>query len=167
MAIERYRLTISFDVLGEREFSEVAKAMSAVHRQLPRDFKNSVNDVARGLRDSARYQALQKFTARKGHTGLRRKVAQGVKLKQIEDGVLVITTMPDEAQAIIPRGLDGVKGWRHPVFGHRDRWVRQHQGTDSWFLETMRSGHEPLRNRLVNNINDAADEIADASRTGT
>lgn len=164
MAVERYRLTISFEVLGEREFTEVGKALTAANRQLPRDFKNSVNEVARGLRDQARYQALQKFTARKGHTGLRRKVAQGVKLVQIEDGVRVITTMPDEAQAIIPRGLDGVKGWRHPVFGHRDRWVRQHQGTDSWFLETMRSGHEPLRNRLVRNINDAADDIADAGR---
>ncbi|WIF20508.1 hypothetical protein SEA_JFLIX2_17 [Rhodococcus phage Jflix2] len=164
MAIERYRLTLSFDVIGEREFREVQKALTEANRQLPRDFKNSVNEVARGLRDEARYQALQKFTGRKGHTGLRRKVAAGVTIIQIDSGVKIITSMPEEDEAIIPRGLDGVRGWRHPVFGHKDRWVRQTQGADSWFLETMRRGHEPLRNRLVRNINDTIEKIDDAGR---
>lgn len=160
----RHRLTLSLEVIGRDQFRDVQRALTQANRQLPRDFKNSINEVSRGLRDEARYQALQKFTARKGHSGLRRRVAAGVQIIQIENGVRIITSMPEEDEAIIPRGLDGIRGWRHPVFGNRNRWVRQHQGADSWFLETMRRGHEPLRNRLIRNINEAAEDIADAGR---
>lgn len=162
--MERYRLTLSLDVIGERQFREVQRALTDANRQLPRDFKNSVNEVARGLRDQARYAALNEPTMRKGHTGLRRRVAAGVAIVQIEDGVRVITSMPEADEAIIPRGMDSVRGWRHPVFGRKDKWVTQRSGSDSWFLETMRRGHEPLRNRLIRNINEAAEDIADAGR---
>jgi hypothetical protein len=140
----------------------VSKQLTKENRQLPRDFKNSVNEVARGLRDAAKVRALQEPALKGKHTGLRAKVSGGVKIIQIESGVRIITSMPKEDEAIIPRGMDTVRGWRHPVFGRKNNWVRQTSGTESWFMDTMQKGHEPLRNRLIRDINDAAQRIAEA-----
>jgi hypothetical protein len=103
----------------------------------------------------------------KEHTGLRARIAKGVGIVQIENGVRIVTKMDEYNERYIPRGMDKTgpnDGWRHPVFGHRDRWITQTSGEDSWFMDTMHKGEEPLRNRLVRNINNAADNIADAGR---
>ena len=158
-----HRSEVEFGSSGLEDINRAARALTAIDRQLPRDFKNSINEVARGLRDMARVAALNEPSQGKGHTGLRARVSTGVGIAQIPDGVRIITKMPELDEAIIPRGMDTVKGWRHPVFGHRDRWVVQRSGTDSWFMETMAKGQEPLRERLIRNINDAADKVADSS----
>lgn len=157
-----FRNHVGINVFGREDFRAVQKALTEADRQLPRDFKQSINDVARGLRDAARAAALNEPSTGKGHTGLRARVAAGVSIMQIPGGVRIITSMPESDEAIIPRGMDNVRGWRHPVFGRKSNWVVQHSGSDSWFMETMGKGHEPLRNRLIRDINDAAQKIADA-----
>lgn len=157
-----YQSRLGFEVVGENDFRNVQKALTEANRQLPRDFKNSINDVARGLRDAARAAALNEPSQGRDHHGLRAQVSAGVAIAQIDGGVRIITSMPESDEAIIPRGMDDVRGWRHPVFGSRTRWVVQHSGTDSWFMDNMRKGEEPLRNRLIRDINNAAEKIADA-----
>lgn len=166
MAVADHRSEIKFTIPTRDfdDFRDVSKALTAIDRQLPRDFKNSVNEVARGLIAMARVAALNEPSSGKGHTGLRAKVSKGVGMIQIPNGVQITTSMPNQNEAIIPRGMDNVRGWRHPVFGRRDNWVTQRSGEDSWFMETMGKGHEPLRNRLIGNINDAADRVKNAGR---
>lgn len=130
---------------------------------MPDDNLRSVREVARGVRDLARVRALEEPTRRTGHTGLRRNISRGVKIINIPGGLRVITEVPEEDQAIIPRGMDNARGWRHPVFGNRNNWVTQTSGSDSWFIDSMRSGYEPLRNRLIEDVNDAAERIAVAT----
>jgi hypothetical protein len=60
--------------------------------------------------------------------------------------------------------MDNVRGWRHPVFGHRNRWVRQTSGSDEWFMDSMRRGAEPLEDRLTRNLELAAEAIARKAR---
>lgn len=160
----RYRSNLSLGTSGLEDFSAATKALTKINRDLPRDFKNSVTTTAKELRDLARIRALQEPAAGKsGSTGLRADVAKGVGIVQIKDGVRVVTSMPNRNEAIIPRGMDGIKGWRHPVFGNKNNWVRQTSGTESWFLDTMRDGHTPLRERLERNLQDAADTVDNAS----
>lgn len=167
MALEDHVSTLTFNVSGLDDFSRVAKALTQANRQLPRDFKNSINEVARGLRDAARAAVMNEPAKGKDHTGLRARIAKGVGIIQIENGVRIVTAMDQHNERYIPRGMDKSgpnDGWRHPVFGNRSNWTTQTSGEDSWFLSTMQNGEEPLRNRLVRNINDAADKIADAGR---
>jgi hypothetical protein len=165
MAVADHRSKITFSI-PERDFQDfrnVSAALTAIDRQLPRDFKNSVTEVARGLRDAAKIAALNE-PGGKGHTGLRGRVSKGVGMIDIPGGKRITTSMP-KSEWIIPRGMDRLQGWKHPVFGRHDiPWVRQTSGTDSWFMETMRKGEEPLRNRLIRNINDAADRVKNAGR---
>lgn len=165
MAVSDYRSKLTLELDGFEDFRNVSAALTAIDRQLPRDFKNSVTEVARGLRDAARVAALNE-PGGKSHTGLRARVSKGVGMIDIPGGKRITTSMDKKDEAIIPRGMDTTRGWRHPVFGNRRVWVRQTSGQDSWFMETMRKGEEPLRNRLIRNINDAADKVADAGSLG-
>lgn len=159
----RYRSELKIESDGTEDFRVAIRELRRADRSLPDEFLRSIKEVARGLRDAAKVKALAQPSEGKGHTGLRQSVAKGVRIIPIPEGVRVITESRERDEAIIPRGMDMRKGWRHPVFGNMNRWVRQTSGTDSWFMDTMRSGQEPIRNRLINDINDAAERIARAS----
>jgi hypothetical protein len=103
-----------------------------------------------------------------GHTGLRRKVARGVRVtSRLGDArrgsaIRVVTTMPQNNEAIIPRGLDHINGWRHPVFGNREVWVRQRAVRPGWFTSTLADAREPIAERLERVLEEARDTIARA-----
>jgi hypothetical protein len=50
------------------------------------------------------------------------------------------------------------KGWRHPVFGHTDRWVAQ-VGKPGWFDDPMRRGRPRYRAAVLSAMNEAARRI--------
>lgn len=156
------RSDLNFQVLFENEFGEVARELTEIDRQLPRDFKNSVNRTAREMRDIARAAALQEPSTGQGHTGLRSAVSRGVQIIELAggNGVRIITHAREPDESYLPRGMDTVRGWAHPVFGNRNRWVRQTSGTDSWFMESMERGAEPLEDRLTRNLELAAEQVA-------
>lgn len=162
--LRRSHLSINID--SGTDFKAVAKELTAQDRQLPRDFKQSINLTAREMRALARASALAEPSRGVGHTGLRRDVSKGVQIINLPsgNGVRIITSMPQMDEAVIPRGMDNVRGWRHPVFGNRNRWVRQTSGTDSWFMESMQRGAEPLEDRLTRNLELAAETIARRGR---
>lgn len=161
--MKRYRNELGINIDDGRDFHNAIRELKRADRDLPDDFVKSIREVARGLRDLAKARALLEPSRGTGHTGLRQSISRGVKNVNIEGGIRVITQSREQDEAIIPRGMDTTRGWRHPVFGHMNRWVRQTSGTESWFMDTMKDGREPIRNRIINNINDAADRIARAS----
>lgn len=156
------RSHLRIDIESLNDFDSVIKELTEIDRQIPRDFKNSINRTAREMRDLARASALAEPSRGVGHTGLRRDVSKGVRIIEMASaiGVRIITSVPEADEAIIPRGMDTVRGWRHPVFGHRNRWVTQTSGTDSWFMESMQRGAEPLEDRLTRNLEIAAEQVA-------
>ncbi len=94
----------------------------------------------------------RKRSARGGH-GLRASIARGVRSRVKYTGNTVglriyvdPATLP-ASQRKLPRYLDSDKGWRHPVFGNREVWVRQ--TGQPWFRSTLRQYTPRLRNAVA------------------
>lgn len=99
--------------------------------------------------------------ARKG-SGLRDTVARSLRLtvktgsKTPRIRIEVDASKMPEDQRTLPKHLDSVKGWRHPVFGH-DPWTRQ-KGRP-WFKVTIERHAPAVRARILKAMDDVADKI--------
>lgn len=156
---------INFEVEGADDIRLVKLALTEQLRSIPREIDKTFTHEARILRDRARAKIKAQPTPKKaGHTGLRREIAAGVHYVRINPkpewtGIRISTMMPERDEAMLPRGTDSpIKGWRHPVFGNRNNWVRQH-GAYSWFIDTMQDAEEDMRVRLQWVFEDAAEDI--------
>lgn len=99
----------------------------------------------------------------RGHAhGLRATIAAGVKV-QIRHGnepdlkIVVRPNLPG-SQARLPRYLNRDAGWRHPVYGHRDRWVKQ-TGREYFENTIVRHQHQ-IAAEVVQALDDTAKTIA-------
>jgi hypothetical protein len=157
--------SLEFDV-DTSELGDATKALRSIERTLPTSFKRAKRDVARDLAKEAQKKVREEPSkkAGPGPRGLRRDIARGVGVVEIEGGYRIYTSMPDEDEAIIPRGMDDRRrGWRHPVFGNRNNWVTQ-RGEFSWFMETMQDGRDMLEEKFTTALEDAADKVDRAVR---
>lgn len=155
---------VEFQVSGSAELDEIVRELGEVAKRLPSEFLKVLREEAQKLADEAARKAL---AIRAKHSdedpgSLRAEVAKGVSVKLMgRAGVRIQTKMPEESKAIIPRGFDTRRGWRHPVFGRRTEWVRQPGSETSWFMDTMQDGKEPITERLHDLLESAARDIAD------
>lgn len=154
---------LEFSVSGSAELDEIVRELGEVAKRLPSQFLKVLREEAQKLADEAARKALAiRAKGEEGSTGLRAEVAKGVSVKLMgRAGVRIQTKMPEESEAIIPRGFDTRRGWRHPVFGRRNQWVRQPGSETSWFMDTMQDGNEPITERLHDLLESAARDIAD------
>lgn len=92
-------------------------------------------DAAKEARRIAKATAAgRKVRSRRSgtHTGLRERIAHSVKSKVSYSGfrmgakVYIETSNFPGSQRKLPRYLNRSSGWRHPVWGHRNRWVTEH-----------------------------------------
>lgn len=146
-------------VVSGAEFRRVVIALREVDDTLPAKFRRAVRDAAKPLMAKAKEEVLTLPTVGRQHSGLRKRVARGVRAR-MNRGTSVIrisTSMPDKTEAMLPRGLDREKGWRHPVFGDDNHWVQQ-RGY-SWFIDTMKDGREPLQKDLTDVLDEAANVV--------
>jgi hypothetical protein len=62
------------------------------------------------------------------NTHLRETIARATKLQITAKGIRirVDSSQFPESQRHLPRYLDRDKGWRHPLFGNKERWFEQH-----------------------------------------
>lgn len=151
---------LGFTVISGPEWARVIAALGRADDEIPRDLRDAVEDDAEALADVARGRVLGLPTpANAGHTGLRAKVAAGVHVeRQGTGGVRVQTSMPTRSEGIIPRGLDRVKGWRHPLFGDKDHWF-SNPGYD-WFISTFSNAEKAIERDLTSVLERAARDIA-------
>jgi hypothetical protein len=145
------------------EWKRVAAALNAQDKSLGDKFRREVREASDVLAARARRAVLNIPTTGAKHTGLRGRVAKGVGTKITGSGVQITTSMDDRDEINLPAYLDSQRGWRHPVYGNRDVWVRQTTG-GSWFRETISSGRDDVEDRLSDVMDDAARTI---SRAGT
>ncbi|WP_119728336.1 hypothetical protein [Thermomonospora amylolytica] len=157
------------------EIREVADRLREVDRRLPTKLRTALRkSAARGIkRVRAEVRALPVAGAPGGTAAaphkrkqLRRLVARGVRAQasaggRRRAGLRIVTSMPTEEQAMLPRGLDrGDEGWRHPVFGDREKWVRQ--PGYSWFREPLADEGPALTRDIRKVLAEAAEWIAEA-----
>lgn len=95
--------------------------------------------------------------------GLRQAVARTVKSRIKYSGKTVgirifsdPRSMPGR-QRNLPRHLDNPRGWRHPVWGNRDRWVRQ-VGQPYWD-KTLRTMTRHAQAAVKAAVNDTLKEL--------
>jgi hypothetical protein len=152
---------LGFNVISGPEWERIIEALGREDYLLPIALRDSVEKDAEHLAKIARSRVLGLPTpSNAGHTGLRARVAAGVRVeRQGTGGVRIQTSMPTRSEGIIPRGLDRAKGWRHPLFGDKDRWF-SNPGY-SWFISTFSDSEEYIESGLHNVLERAADRIAD------
>lgn len=104
-----------------------------------------------------------KARAKRG-TGLRDSVARSLRLVTKTGSRLprvrieVDASKMPEDQRTLPKHLDAVKGWRHPVFGKReDPWVQQYGRP--WFSVTIERHLPGVRARILQAMDDIAKKV--------
>lgn len=147
------------------EWTTVPIALEAEDQRIPRAAVSSIRDEAEDLADKARARVkrVPVLGGPAGKTGLRRRVAAGVRVKPTRSGARVSTSMANKDEELIPRGLDRKIGWVHPVFGNRNVWVRQQPAVAGWFSDTMMDGRRSIQESLTDVLERSADNIDRAS----
>lgn len=140
----------------------------AVRDELQREDRRARERLGAELRNAmapvvadVRSQALALRSNGSKHTGMRTRLAAGVRAEANGNNVRVVAASPGPGMDALPRGFDnGPKGWRHPVFGNRDVWVQQRGG--SWFRDPIAKHHDPIERDLTNVLEGMAHRIAAA-----
>lgn len=116
---------------------ETTKAVQAELDVIVREQKHEAQTMhvkgtgGRGAARRAAFHGAHRKRARRGGHGLRSYVASAIKAKVSYSGYKLgarITVDPaalPQSQRKLPRALNSPRGWRHPTWGHRDRWVSQ------------------------------------------
>jgi hypothetical protein len=145
------------------EWGRVERALGAEDHTLPTRLHFTLHRAAEQRAELARQRVRHlPVRGRSGHTGLRERVAAGVRVVGGLGFWRITTSMPS-GQEIIPKGLDRKQGWTHPVFGH-DPTVRQRPFRSGWFLDTFQDSQDEIASRLDDDLEDAADTVADAGK---
>jgi CubicO group peptidase (beta-lactamase class C family) len=98
-------------------------------------------------------------------TAIASKVKAQARLSGKASGVRVrVATTPDlRGFRLAPRRANRRGGWRHPVYGNRDRWVHQ-TGAIGWFDDAMHANPDRYVAALQQVIEDAARRIRNGAR---
>lgn len=110
----------------------------------------------RGTARRDQFNSKRKRALKGGH-GLRASVARGIKSKVSYTGRKLgarITVDPKglpQSQRKLPRYLNRPKGWRHPVWGNRERWVEQHG--EPYFDDPIRRHRDEVRKAVQDEVN--------------
>lgn len=155
---------------------EMRKAMSAEARAIAKPILNDMRSEVLALDSHAKSgggtagakrtaKALGKAESAFGYSdrqihrtggrsgGLRQAVARSLRIVVKDSGFKVGVRIRTEGsrlpsdQRYLPRGLDSVKGWRHPVF-KTDEWVTQYGNPPGWFMSTAKA-HRPMAERRM------------------
>lgn len=115
--------------------------------------QRTAHNVARATTERAK-----KAAARRG-AGLRATIASATKLQITAKGVRFVVSsnrFPAD-QRTLPRRLDSEKGWRHPVFGDREKWV--HQRGKPYFAATIKKRAPAFRRAIIAAMEEISNEL--------
>lgn len=144
---------------------ETTKAIQAELDVIVREQKHealSMHIKGTGGRGAARREAFHgahRKRSRRGGHGLRSYTAAGIKSKVSYTGYKLgarITVDPSalpQSQRKLPLDLNKPRGWRHPTWGHRDRWVAQ--VGEPFFDRPIARHRDGVRVRVARVVNEA------------
>jgi len=127
-AIQAELKTVVYDIQREARGMKVRGtggrgSRSRARFDLAAEMRRQSKAAAKGKTTRARRTSMS--------TGLRERIAHSVKSKVAYTGFrlgakvyIEVSNFPHNQQKL-PRYLNRASGWRHPVWGHRDRWVTQ------------------------------------------
>lgn len=112
----------------------------------------------RGGQRREQFHAAHSKRRRKDGHGLRTSVARGIKSKVAYSGFKLGARIVADSAALpasqrkLPRYLNRRRGWRHPVWGHRDRWVQQ--VGEPYFDNPIRRHRRQIRKEVAEVVDD-------------
>jgi hypothetical protein len=129
----------------------------------PGNLGNALEDAMGPIIAKVRREALALPSHGPKHTGLRNRLAAGVRAQTQRQSVRIVATAAEPDERGLPRGMDnGPRGFRHPVYGNRDVWVQQRGG--SWFREPIAEEGPAIERQLTEVLEDMAERIANSGR---
>lgn len=153
----------SVTVVFGPELKAIASAMRTIDNGLPSKLRATLKRDAKPLVNKAKAAARAIPVDAGDEKNLRRNIARGIKV-QASTGkraqVRIVTSMPDATQAIIPRGLDDPRGFRHPVFGSTTWVVQTATSPNHWFFNAMEGGQAEVNASVTATIKEALEFIA-------
>ncbi|GAB3117822.1 hypothetical protein GCM10027160_28940 [Streptomyces calidiresistens] len=154
---------LSMELEMGREITRVAERLRETDRKLPTRLRAELRKAARPAAAAAKAAVRRMPVKGRGSTGLRRRVARGVRIQaSTKIGMRIVTAMPT-GEELLPRGLDSQGrdgGWRHPLFGNKEEWVHQKGG--SWFMRPISDQMPTVRRNISKVIEDSASWIGNA-----
>lgn len=112
----------------------------------------------RGSNRRESFTAVRRKRAQRGGYGLRETTARSIKSRVSYSGrkvgarIYVDSSVFPQSQRRLPRSLNSPRGWRHPVWGHRDRWVAQ-KG-EEYFDDPIRDHRGAVRKAVYMAVDD-------------
>lgn len=111
-----------------------------------------------GSRRREQFHGAHRKRALRGGHGLRSAVARGIKSKVSYSGfklgarIVADTSALPASQRKLAAYLNRTRGWRHPVWGNRDRWVEQRG--EPYFDRPIQRHRRQVRRDIEAAVND-------------
>jgi hypothetical protein len=153
------------------EWAATVQALRAVDSRLPAWIEEEMEEAVRpaALRAQRAVMTVDVQGGPAGHTGMRARVAEGVGVRvgptRNRNGAYfrIYTTMREQDEVIIPRGLDRPSGWRHPLFGNKNYWYQSRPTRPGWFTDTIADSRDDIARNIQDALERAAELIDSAS----
>lgn len=153
----------TFKVSGSDDLRDLAADLKrAGHVELRKSMQKHLREAIKPIVPELRAAILGLPSSGKGHTGLRSSIARGVQAKVSVAGPRVGVRLRVDPRLLagsaksLPKRLDGIGRWRHPVFGH-DRWVTQ--PSHPYFYRTLL----PHKDRVQAEVRKVLDDTSKAA----
>lgn len=158
-------------VAGGQQLRAVARDLRAAGgrgRGLRSKMRRNMVAAVKPMQAAVKSNILEIPAAGVKHTGLRRAMARAVKIRITPAGRNPVVRlwvnpalMPANQRSLPPlmEGSDGARraNWRHPVWGHRDRWVPQ--GSHPYFARAVMPRLAGVRAAVIAAVSETAAEV--------
>jgi hypothetical protein len=153
-------------VVPDPEWKVAAAQLGVVENRLPQWIEEQLDDAIDPV--VGRAQAAAKRVDIQGgptrSTGLRGRVAAGVGVRK---GVStkstayfrIFTSMANQSESPIPRGMDSPKGWRHPLWGNKNHWFQSRPTRTGWFTDTVSDSADEIERAVARALDVAANTV--------
>ena len=148
------------------DFKRLFDRSSQVDKVLQRGLRRNIRQAAEIAASDVRRTVMQtpRSSGRGPHTGLRQRLAGGVKVQVMTGntriGVALVASaagLPPEQKSLV-RAYGRPGGWRHPVRGNTDVWVTQ-VGRPGWPRTTVQAHRDEMTRAVTAAMQEAADSL--------
>lgn len=157
---------LNIGVEGLQDFDKSVADIEYVEREFPNWVHKDLSDSMDSIKKNAARRIMEEATHGRKHTGLRASIAAGLRVDPYEDatgsGFSLTSSVPQPDEGAIPRGFDpglAARGWRHPVFGNKNKWVSQ-RGDVSWFSDSVNEETPVVEQKIQDDVEKAIQRLS-------
>jgi hypothetical protein len=150
-------------VAGDKELGKsMRKHLTAATKPVVKDVRAAVLATpSKGASGGGR--SARDTGKRKNGGGLRAAIARGVRSKITTSGKNTSVSVKVDASKLpadqreLPKYMEGLKPWRHPLFGDTEHWYPQ--ASHPFFFKTVRAHEHQVQDEVKQVLTDVAKQI--------